>query len=282
MPKHYTPKLSPRLEGIVSLVPVGSRIADVGCDHGYISIALVQRGVAISSIASDIKAGPLAQAEKNINKAELSAKIETRLAPGISALEAGEADVIVIAGMGQRTIADILTEKMEVARAAKYLILQPQSELDLMRSFLIDNGFSILKNKLMREGDKYYFAMVASATEKYPCGEKNSPSEAFKRQMQAKHSEPEMIKLFDQIDLLFGWDLIYTDRELAFYLNHVLGEWSEALEKLSQAKKVDYDRIAELSAKKQAAEFALELNTMFCGINKELLENWGIEEVANV
>lgn len=277
MAKLFIPKLSPRLEGIVELVPEGSRVADIGCDHGYISIALVQRGLAIHSIASDIKSGPLEQAVKNIQKAGLNEKIETRLAPGITAIKSNEADVIVIAGMGQRTIAEILTENMSIAKEVKYLILQPQSELADMRRFLLDNGFKLLKNKLMIEGDKYYIAMVASATEDNYPGQDVNIASVFRKRFEAMQDTPEIAEVYEAMDLLFGWDLIYTDPKLAYFLNHLDHEWTEALRKLGEAKNPDYDRIKELNSKVEAARLALEMNTTFCGVDKKLFEALGPE-----
>ncbi|MCQ2494039.1 MAG: class I SAM-dependent methyltransferase [Lachnospiraceae bacterium] len=279
MAKKFTPKLSPRLEGIVELVPEGSRVADIGCDHGYISIALVQRNLAVHSIASDIKSGPLEQAVKNIAKAELTDKIETRLAPGITAIKSGEADVIVIAGMGQRTIAEILTENMDIAKEAKYLILQPQSELADMRRFLLGNGFKLIKNKLMIEGDKYYIAMVASATEDTYPGMDVNIAETFRKRFEAMADTPEIASVYETMDLLFGWDLIYTDPQLAYFLNHVEHEWTEALSKLGEAKNPDYDRIKELNSKVEAARLALEINTTFCGVDRKLFETLGSEAI---
>ena len=277
MAKLFIPKLSPRLEGIVELVPEGSRVADIGCDHGYISIALVQRGLAIHSIASDIKSGPLEQAVKNIQKAGLNEKIETRLAPGITAIKSNEADVIVIAGMGQRTIAEILTENMSIAKEVKYLILQPQSELADMRRFLLDNGFKLLKNKLMIEGDKYYIAMVASATEDNYPGQDVNIASVFRKRFEAMQDTPEIAEVYEAMDLLFGWDLIYTDPKLAYFLNHLDHEWTEALRKLGEAKNPDYDRIKEINSKVEAARLALEMNTTFCGVDKKLFEALGPE-----
>lgn len=279
MAKRFTPKLSPRLEGIVELVPEGSRVADIGCDHGYISIALVQRNLAVHSIASDIKSGPLEQAVKNIAKAELTDKIETRLAPGITAIKSGEADVIVIAGMGQRTIAEILTENMDIAKEAKYLVLQPQSELADMRRFLLGNGFKLIKNKLMIEGDKYYIAMVASATEDTYPGMDVNIAETFRKRFEAMADTPEIASVYETMDLLFGWDLIYTDPQLAYFLNHVEHEWTEALSKLGEAKNPDYDRIKELNSKVEAARLALEINTTFCGVDRKLFETLSSEAI---
>lgn len=263
MPKTFTPKLSPRLEGIVSMVPKGSKTADIGCDHGYISIALVQRGIAESSIASDIRSGPLAQAEKNVGKAGLEDKIRTRLAPGISGLASGEADVIIIAGMGQRTIAEILSDDMEPAKEAKYLILQPQSEIPEMRDFLKENGFTILQNKMIREEEKYYFAMLVSYGEKDLPNDAVNISAALVERMEM-NAQPEFAETVKALDRLFGMDLICSEPEMAYYLNFVEREWSEALEKLHKAKKPDFQKIAEIEAKASAAKLALEMNMSFC------------------
>lgn len=259
MAKLFTPKLSPRLEGIVSLVPKGLTVADVGCDHGYISIALVQREIAPSSVASDIKEGPLLQAKKNVEKAGLTGKIDTKLYPGIDGLEKGQAQVIVIAGMGQRTIADILSGNMEVAKSAKYLILQPQSEIPEMREFIRDNGFHLVKNIMMREGDKFYFAMLVSTE-----NEDTASKSGIANRIKEKTNIPELDHYLDELDILFGLDLIYGDPEFAAYLRHVDSEWTQALERLGNAKKPDFEKITELTKKAEASRLALEMNMLLC------------------
>ncbi|MCR4617758.1 MAG: class I SAM-dependent methyltransferase [Lachnospiraceae bacterium] len=259
MPKPFTPKLSPRLEGIVSMVPECEKVADIGCDHGYISVALVQRGIARSAIACDIKAGPLEFAKKNIAKAGLEGIAYVRLAPGLNALGESEADCIVIAGMGMRTIAGILTEDMDKAKNADYLVLQPQSEIPEMRQFLGENGFYIIENKLMIEEDKYYFSMLVSS--------KNRPANGTVKKLVTGLKEeaygPEFSSFASTLDMYFGLDLIIEDKNMARYLNHVINEWTVSHEKLSEAKKPDFAKQAELTKKKQLAELALELNTLF-------------------
>ncbi len=266
MPKSFVPKLTPRTEGIVSLVPKVDSVADIGCDHGYVSIALVQRGISKRAVACDIKEGPLEHAKKNIEKAGLGRNIETKLAPGLEAVSLEEAEGIVIAGMGQRTIAEILLNNPEIAKNAKYLILQPQSEVPEMREFLITNGYHILKNKLMIEKDKYYFAILASANVTDYEDEKSRVVKGLRE----RRSEPEFEMYSKNLDELFGLDLIYEDRNLAYYLTHVIREWEDALTNLSEAKKPDHTRISELKYKKTCAETALELNTLFCGIDDKL------------
>ena len=97
-------KLPERLETIISMVPKCDTAADIGCDHAYVSIALVERGIAKRAIACDINAGPLKHAEENIRTAGVEEKIETRLCDGLSGVKAGEADTVIIAGMGDLRI----------------------------------------------------------------------------------------------------------------------------------------------------------------------------------
>ncbi|MBR1860874.1 MAG: SAM-dependent methyltransferase [Lachnospiraceae bacterium] len=266
MAKTYTPKLSPRLEGIVSLVPPCGSVADIGCDHGYVSIALLQRGISKRAVACDIKEGPLEHARKNIGKAGLSDTIDVRCAPGLSSVSGAEAEVIVIAGMGQRTIAGILDDNPEIAGNAEYLVLQPQSEIPEMREYLEENGYTVLKNRLMREGEKYYFAILASAKHSTAPGEENF----VVKKLREKKDVPELERYSKTLDTLFGLDLIYTDKEMAYYLSHVIGEWEGALKKLSEAKKPDFEKIKMLELKKESAQTALEMNTLFCGIDEKL------------
>ena len=108
--KRQTMKLSKRLEMIASFVKPGSRLADIGTDHGYIPIALTERGVILSALAMDVRKGPLERAREHIGEAGLAEQIETRLSDGLEKLKAGEADTVVIAGMGGELEIHILEE----------------------------------------------------------------------------------------------------------------------------------------------------------------------------
>ena len=153
--------LSERLRMLAGMVTVGSRLADVGCDHGYLSIELVRSGVCPAAIAMDVREGPLAAAGKHIGEAGLSQYITTRLSDGLGECRAGEADALVCAGMGGRLMERILRADMEKARGMRELILQPQSELPQFRLFLRENGFEIIDEDAVFEDGKYYFAMKA-------------------------------------------------------------------------------------------------------------------------
>lgn len=146
---------------LADMVTVGNLVADVGCDHGFLSIWLVQAGVSPRVLAMDVKKGPLAAAKEHIEEYGLGDYIEARLSDGLKNCEAGEAETLVCAGMGGRLMERILTESMEKVRGLKELILQPQSELQEFRAFLRREGFVILQEEAVCEEGKFYFAMKA-------------------------------------------------------------------------------------------------------------------------
>ncbi len=136
--------------------------ADVGCDHGYISIYLVQSGIASSAIAMDVRKGPLSGAKANIEGYGLEDRITTRLSDGLKELKEGEAQGLVIAGMGGKLMARILEDGNPVKLGIKKAVLQPQSELSEFRQYLRDKDYSILEEKIVFEDGKYYFPMKVS------------------------------------------------------------------------------------------------------------------------
>jgi len=149
-------KLSNRLLAVASFVTDGNVLADVGTDHGYIPIYLLQEKRIPRAIAMDINAGPLQRAKEHIDLYGLNNYIETRLSDGVAALTPGEVDTVLVAGMGGGLVMHILEEGKEVCRQAKELILQPQSELERVRAYLWLNGYVILGEDMVLEDDKFY------------------------------------------------------------------------------------------------------------------------------
>ncbi len=150
--------LSPRLEMVLSLVPERVGCCDVGTDHGYIAAALAHQGRKV--IALDVNRGPLEQARRNLERMGLEGRVETRLSSGLEAVEPGEVDCAVIAGMGGELIAEILEKGIKDIR---FFVLQPQSKFYELRDYLSKNGFCILKEVLCREEQRYYVALLAEA-----------------------------------------------------------------------------------------------------------------------
>lgn len=149
-------ELSKRLRAVASFVTAGYRLADIGTDHAYIPIELVRTGHIPQAIAMDVNQGPLERAEENIREHGLSAQIRTRLSDGFSALEPGEADSAVIAGMGGGLTIRILREGERVVSALRECVLQPQSEIEKVRAFLLEEGFLFISEDMVEEDGKYY------------------------------------------------------------------------------------------------------------------------------
>lgn len=148
--------LSERLRAVTELVTKGNRVADIGCDHAYTSIYLVEKGIAPCAIAMDINAGPIERAKENVALYGLADKIIVRRSDGVKELEAGEADTLLITGMGGLLMKKILSDKPEVTNRTKELVLQPQSEVEELRRFLHSIGFVITAEQMRKEDGKFY------------------------------------------------------------------------------------------------------------------------------
>ncbi len=159
MSKNIT--LSHRLQAAVRMVTQGNRVADIGCDHGFTSIYLVQQGISPRCLAMDVRTGPLSAASEHVAECGLEAYIETRLSDGLKEYRIGEADAMVCCGMGGPLMAGILEQSLDKALSFTELILQPQSEIPEFRVFLREKGFSIRQEDMVYEEGKYYFLIKA-------------------------------------------------------------------------------------------------------------------------
>ena len=188
-------KLSKRMKKIADMVTPGRVTADIGCDHGLVSVYLVKNNIAPHVIAMDIGQGPLESARKNIlyyssndmademeekyerknernnesdatddvskvtnNTWEISDKIELRISDGFSALKPGETECAVIAGMGGHLIISILEKGLHnsVLKTGYELVLSPQSDIPLVRKYLREHGIKIIDEEMLLEDGKYY------------------------------------------------------------------------------------------------------------------------------
>ncbi len=148
--------LSDRLGAAADMVGTGAHLADVGTDHGFVPISLVLRSRIPSAIAMDVKEGPLQRARAHIREAGLEAFIQTRLSDGLEALLPGEADSVLIAGMGGALTVRILQKNPPEDLGIRELILQPQSELGKVRKHLCCSGWRIDREDMVLEDGKYY------------------------------------------------------------------------------------------------------------------------------
>lgn len=155
------PKLTPRLQKIADQVIIGHRVADIGTDHGYIPIYLTKNEISPLVIAGDINKKPLERAEDNIKNHNLSHSIYTRLGNGLSILKPCEVDTAIIAGMGGLLISKLLEDSKEIAQSLKTLVLQPMQARPELRKYLVNNGFTIEKDILVKENCHIYEIIVA-------------------------------------------------------------------------------------------------------------------------
>lgn len=162
------PELSPRLRMVGDLVPAGARLADVGTDHAYLPAALLLEEKIPWAVAADLRRGPLDRARATVRTYGLTGRVAFRLCDGLTGVKPGEVDAVAIAGMGGETIAAILQAAPWTRERDVPLILQPMTSMSDLRGWLRENGFRIETERLAREGDVLYTALLVRAGEMGP------------------------------------------------------------------------------------------------------------------
>ncbi len=156
--------LSPRLMQLAAWISRGSKVLDVGTDHALLPIYLVQSGRVKSVIAGDVVEGPYQTAQRNVKMAQLESTVDVRLGSGLSIVERGEVDTVVIAGMGGGTIAEILDEGRDVLACVKDLLLQPMNAAGRLREALQKHGFVIVDEQMVEESGRVYQLIFAQTS----------------------------------------------------------------------------------------------------------------------
>ncbi|WP_300635207.1 tRNA (adenine(22)-N(1))-methyltransferase TrmK [Pseudomonas sp.] len=158
--------LSMRLERVAANVQNGARLADIGSDHGYLPVALMRRGVITAAVAGEVATTPFQAAQRTVRDNSLQAHISVRLANGLAAIEPGDGITAVsLCGMGGETIRDILDSGKGHLSGRERLVLQPNGGEQPLRLWLMNNGYRILHEELLRENRFYYEIIVAERTE---------------------------------------------------------------------------------------------------------------------
>lgn len=152
-------QLPKRLETIIERMPDSGCLADIGCDHAYVAIEAVRRGRAARALACDVRKGPLQQAAEHILCAGLAGKIETRLSDGLEQVAPGEADTVLVAGMGGPLMERILQGRLG---DFAHFVLSPQSEIPHFRRFLLTEGMQINEETMLIDEGKYYVILNVS------------------------------------------------------------------------------------------------------------------------
>ena len=222
-------KLSKRLQTIAQMVTTGNRLADIGTDHGFLPLYLLEQGRIPSALAMDVNKGPLERAREHIENSNCQQYIETRLSDGLEKLIPGEVDTVVIAGMGGGLMVRILTKELCKLQGLKELILQPQSEQQEVRKCLANIGFTIVNEEMLIEDEKYYVVIRAVPKEEEmdlreaECEEKTSALDAS-----------ETLTLHQTLSNLYGPILLQKKHPvLKEWLQREIGICQEIIDRLS-------------------------------------------------
>ncbi|MGF9642695.1 tRNA (adenine(22)-N(1))-methyltransferase TrmK [Paenibacillus sp. FSL L8-0502] len=154
-------KLSQRLQYIMEQIPAGSRLADIGSDHGLLPVAAVRSGRVPQAVAGEVNDGPLRAAQKQVAEAGLTDRIAVRKGDGLAVIKVDEVDVITIAGMGGALIATILEQGKDKLVSVKQLVLQPNVGEDILRRWLIEHQWILTSEHIMEEDGKIYEILTA-------------------------------------------------------------------------------------------------------------------------
>lgn len=224
-----------------------SCVADIGTDHAHLPIWLVEQKITRSAIAMDLRSGPLLRAREHIGDHGLSEQIQVRQSDGLSELQKGEAEVIVIAGMGGETMQGILERGAEVLGPETCLVLEPQSELYAFRAFLERKGACFLAEDMICEDGKYYPMMLV----RFDAGKKWAPYELKYGPLLLKEKHPVLqayltVQLEKKESLLahIGHSLKGTDPESDRERRRA-GRQRELEEEIGEIRRILRDRFKE-------------------------------------
>ena len=243
-------ELSERLKAVTKLITPGSRVADIGTDHGYVPVYLMLTGTAMSCIAMDVRKGPLMHAQEHIAASGLGDVIQTRISNGLAGLEDGDADTIVCAGMGGKLMQKLLRDHDPAQKGIKEMILQPQSELREFRQFLRQSGYCFLAEEMILEEGKFYPMMKVGVLE----NGSSTPYDGFEAELAhaAGCEKEEALRVCDR----FGPFLIRQFNMVLYqYLVHGDEVCDTILAKLSEV--THPDRYAEIALEKEDIQTAL-------------------------
>lgn len=157
--------LSVRLERVAAHVPADARLADIGSDHGYLPVALMRRGVIAAAVAGEVAVTPFYSAQRVVRENGFEQRITVRLANGLAAIEPGDGiTAISLCGMGGETIRDILDAGKARLSGTELLIMQPNGGEQPLRQWLMDNGYRIVCEEVLRENRFDYEIIIAERT----------------------------------------------------------------------------------------------------------------------
>jgi tRNA (adenine22-N1)-methyltransferase len=212
-------ELKGRLKLVADMVPACRIVSDVGTDHAYVPIFLIEHKICKKAIATDVRTGPIDKARRNILQYRMESYIDTRIGDGLEPLEDDEIDIIIVAGMGGLLIRNIILKSLKKAQKAKRLILQPMNAANVLREWLYKNGFNISDEGLAQEEGKIYNVLAVEWAG--------------------------LCKRFDEVYYHIGKRLVEKhDPLLKEHLERKLRQFDKAINGLSMAEKKDVETIS--------------------------------------
>lgn len=230
-------KLSKRLETVVSFIPKGARLADIGSDHAYLPCYAYLHGCITAAIAGEVADGPFRSAKQQVAKTGLDAVISVRKGDGLAVIERNEVDCITIAGMGGTLIANILERGQAKLEGVQRLILQPNVGAHIVRKWLLEHGWELVAERILEEDGQIYEVLAADR------GDGHKPYRRL------------------ETELLLG-PFLLKERNDVFLKkwHHELAHWKRIVAHLEEKAETDESKAkkAELERKIQLVEEALQ------------------------
>ena len=192
------PNLDARLLSVAKFVREGAYVCDVGTDHAYLPVQLVLTGRAVRALASDINEGPVNRAKESVAKYGVSDKIDVVLGDGLKGADGYPITDVIIAGMGGELIASILDAAKWIQNEKYRLILQPMTHAEILREYLINNGFTIVDEDIVTEqNDRKIYQIICA--EFLGCNDEYTTDEFYLGRHNISRRSGEFIKLCERL-----------------------------------------------------------------------------------
>ena len=224
--------LDPRLQAVADFVPSSANVADIGTDHAYLAIALVQANNKRKIIAADLNSGPCEAARRTVRQAGFHGLIDIRQGDGLSVLRPREVDAVCIAGMGGKLEADIIAAGPQVVSKLKYMVLQPQNGQEYLRQWLYAHAWHIEEERLVKADGRLYQVIKA---------------------------QPGFMPVPQEAELILGPCLVKEQPEYFHeYVSNTISGWEKIADELAKAGERVTDKINELNRRIKLLEEYLQ------------------------